>query len=534
MVNGPPCARCGAVLRWVPEHAGWTCDRCRAFFPVQAPAPPPQPYGVPPGAPPHPAAAAVAPAKKSSKAVWFGVAGVAVVAAVVVVVVLVVRGGSAGGAGRGSRDELARAAIAALAAGDVDALVALGDPKVMLEQLAECKSAKGEGDDDFDPDKQAKKMREQHAEVAARTKGFAIEIVAITEPDGKKKRIEKGEKMGHECTARVAMTGHDIAVKVKLKKGDAPPVESTIELETVEADGRWYLVDDIEVELPSAVVAEVTAFKDKMCACKDKACADAVMRDFNSWAQTQKDPAPGDTEALSKQVADLMACQEKLAGGVTPPPPTPPTPPPTPTPTADTYAAMIQRMTELKDRTCACKDKACALAAVQAFTEWTNEQMKTMPDVTPDDATLKQMTAVGEAYKECASRLSGAATSPPSGFAVGDRVMARWTNGSWYPGKIAQIHPDGTIDVDYDDGDKSRNLPPSKVRKKKASSGGGKSSSGSSSDAPCPGPGLTRRCNGKCVNIQEDNNHCGGCNNRCPDGKHCDGHMFCRDAEGNL
>jgi hypothetical protein len=120
-------------------------------------------------------------------------------------------------------------------------------------------------------------------------------------------------------------------------------------------------------------------------------------------------------------------------------------------------------------------------------------------------------------------------------FKIGDRVMAKWDNAKWYPGKIVGIK-NGKYDVDYDDGDKSRGLSPTRVRKPGAStpstsSGGGAKASG---DAPCPGPGLTRRCNGKCVNIQEDSNHCGGCNNRCPSGKRCDGHMFCRDADGNL
>src|SRR6185503_1610802 len=53
-------------------------------------------------------------------------------------------------------------------------------------------------------------------------------------------------------------------------------------------------------------------------------------------------------------------------------------------------------------------------------------------------------------------------------------------------------------------------------------------------DAPCPGPGLTRRCNGRCVNIQTDDHNCGSCGTVCASGKHCDGHMFCRDSAGNL
>ena len=131
---------------------------------------------------------------------------------------------------------------------------------------------------------------------------------------------------------------------------------------------------------------------------------------------------------------------------------------------------------------------------------------------------------------------SGSAVVEP--LKVGDRVQAQWTNGRWYPGKIAAITDAGTYDINYNDGDKSKGLPESKVRRptvaKAGGGGGGGKSTASSSDAPCPGPGLTRRCNGTCVNIQENNNHCGSCNNRCPSGKSCDGHMVCRDAEGNL
>ncbi|HEY5936869.1 MAG TPA: tudor domain-containing protein [Kofleriaceae bacterium] len=149
---------------------------------------------------------------------------------------------------------------------------------------------------------------------------------------------------------------------------------------------------------------------------------------------------------------------------------------------------------------------------------------------------------VTEPQPQPGSGSAGAAPPPPiaitdTALKVGDRVMAQWTNGSWYPGKIVAITAAGKYDINYDDGDKSRGLPASKVRKKSATTGGGKPASGggkAASDAPCPGPGITRRCNGVCVNIQENNNHCGGCNNRCPSGKACDGHMFCRDAEGNL
>jgi len=169
----------------------------------------------------------------------------------------------------------------------------------------------------------------------------------------------------------------------------------------------------------------------------------------------------------------------------------------------------------------------------------------TKPGVTPP-ATPPPVTPPADPLPPEVAKTDPLATTPPPALGsaaapvtdelkVGDRVMAKWTNGSWYPGKIVAIN-DGKYDINYDDGDKSRGLPAAKVRKKTSSSSGkvaGKSSS-TSNDAPCPGPGITRRCNGKCVNIQEDNNHCGGCNNRCPSGKSCDGHLFCRDADGNL
>ena len=140
----------------------------------------------------------------------------------------------------------------------------------------------------------------------------------------------------------------------------------------------------------------------------------------------------------------------------------------------------------------------------------------------------------GDKLKNVPASKVRAIPPPKSDWKVGDKVQGKWTDGYCYKGTFAAVNADGTFKVKYDDGDVSNALPAAKVRAippKSASTG---KTGGTASDAPCPGPGLTRRCNGVCVNIQEDNNHCGGCNNRCPSGKTCDGHMFCRDAAGNL
>eukprot|EP00557_Chaetoceros_sp_GSL56_P006097 CAMPEP_0176492826 /NCGR_PEP_ID=MMETSP0200_2-20121128/9218_1 /TAXON_ID=947934 /ORGANISM="Chaetoceros sp., Strain GSL56" /LENGTH=936 /DNA_ID=CAMNT_0017890439 /DNA_START=616 /DNA_END=3426 /DNA_ORIENTATION=+ len=50
---------------------------------------------------------------------------------------------------------------------------------------------------------------------------------------------------------------------------------------------------------------------------------------------------------------------------------------------------------------------------------------------------------------------------------VGDEVESRFRgaiNSRYYPGRIAGIHPDGTCDVDYDDGDKDRHLDAEHIR----------------------------------------------------------------------
>ena len=55
---------------------------------------------------------------------------------------------------------------------------------------------------------------------------------------------------------------------------------------------------------------------------------------------------------------------------------------------------------------------------------------------------------------------------------------------------------------------------------------------GGGGDLNCPGPGITRRCNGVCTSIQTSSN-CGACGAACRPGYHCDG-LFCRDASGSL
>jgi hypothetical protein len=125
---------------------------------------------------------------------------------------------------------------------------------------------------------------------------------------------------------------------------------------------------------------------------------------------------------------------------------------------------------------------------------------------------------------------------------VGTPVDSKF-EGTWYHATITKVHPEGTYDVRYkSDGLMEWKVAFSKLRAPehipaeddpqprqqpaKPSVGG--------ADAPCPGPGLTRRCNGVCVNLQTDSRNCGSCGHVCQSGYTCDGHLSCRDAAGNL
>lgn len=65
-------------------------------------------------------------------------------------------------------------------------------------------------------------------------------------------------------------------------------------------------------------LVKLEGFVEKLCACKDAACADAVEKEMADWGAKQKDEKKP-TDAEMKKAMDLMkkmtACQEKLGGG---------------------------------------------------------------------------------------------------------------------------------------------------------------------------------------------------------------------------
>lgn len=148
-----------------------------------------------------------------------------------------------------------------------------------------------------------------------------------------------------------------------------------------------------------------------------------------------------------------------------------------------------------------------------------------------------------------ATETATAATATTTGaqkstYKVGDKINVMW-QGSSYPSSVVAVLPndqykihytgwgasyDENVGLDRIVGAKGAATATATATAKPKSTGGG----GVAADAPCPGPGITRRCSGVCVNLQDDDRNCGSCGNVCSGGKHCDGHLFCRDAAGNL
>jgi hypothetical protein len=78
-------------------------------------------------------------------------------------------------------------------------------------------------------------------------------------------------------------------------------------------------------------LAKMTEFKDQMCKCADKACADKVNADYMKWGEEMKkemgeakEPPKMSEEETKKQTEVAMAYSTCMAKQMTPPPPAAP------------------------------------------------------------------------------------------------------------------------------------------------------------------------------------------------------------------
>ena len=74
------------------------------------------------------------------------------------------------------------------------------------------------------------------------------------------------------------------------------------------------------------ILGKMRGFKDKVCACKDKACVDNVEKEMMEWAMKNMDkmknmkPTKAQDEAADKIEDEMDKCKEKIGGGGEAPP----------------------------------------------------------------------------------------------------------------------------------------------------------------------------------------------------------------------
>lgn len=95
----------------------------------------------------------------------------------------------------------------------------------------------------------------------------------------------------------------------------------------------------------------------------------------------------------------------------------------------------IAKMTEFKDRMCACKDKACTENVAEEMTRWSQANAKGEKEVKMSEEDMKKSTAIGEELTRCMTKIltesagaggAGAAggTPPPPAGGSGEGAAA--------------------------------------------------------------------------------------------------------------
>ncbi|MEO8702482.1 MAG: hypothetical protein ABI867_20730 [Kofleriaceae bacterium] len=190
---------------------------------------------------------------------------------------------------------LANKVMAALAGGQTESLVQLAEPATPYRLAADCNF--GKSGLNLDPLQiYVAAARQELAFIASRTKGLKLQVLELankvdrTAADADTRWIKKGTAWTDKCTAKQDILVHDIKVKIRAQRDNKPAVEQTISISALELDNRWFLVKapmrikeketktDIE-----AMIKKIGDFRDRMCKCTDKPCAEKVQEELTAW-----------------------------------------------------------------------------------------------------------------------------------------------------------------------------------------------------------------------------------------------------------
>jgi hypothetical protein len=233
------------------------------------------------------------------------------------------------------RNDVVKDAIAAMAAGDVERLMSLANPKGMYEAVFSCKDDGSAGEMSDAGDFEAG-LRKDFTSALSNMRGARVEVVSIKNELGNSVRryssrrdrnatfVAKGGTLSSGCVAKTDVLFHEVEARLQITK-DGQSNEGRAKFELVQARGHWYVVK-VPKDLASGsaageAVKMMESFQTQMCSCKDKACADKVNEDMTKWgtemaknagAYYDERPDPD----LAKKSADIMTkyteCMVKL------------------------------------------------------------------------------------------------------------------------------------------------------------------------------------------------------------------------------
>ncbi len=228
-----------------------------------------------------------------------------------------------------ARDQIVNEAIVALAAGKVEKLMELADPKGLYEKAIICT----EDDGDSNLHDLERELRKEFTYATEKAKGSTVEVVSIkneirswtTHSGGRDRNadfVAKGGSISKHCTARTDLMFHQVEVRLHVKGSDAND-EVRVSLDLINAKGRWYVIKvpkDLAHGGASSAMAMMGKFSKQMCECKDKACADKVNEDMSKWGMEMAKSAGSYDERpdpdMARRSAEIMTryteCMTKL------------------------------------------------------------------------------------------------------------------------------------------------------------------------------------------------------------------------------
>jgi hypothetical protein len=362
-------------------------------------------------------------APRSMKGLAIGLGAGMVAITGVIIALVVARGG--GGGGRGSREDLVKAALAAMSAGDIGKLVELSDPVGLHARALDCSERdKDKGGGDPDPDKdgegdkdaaddtgdvddpqiEEKRIRRQAEKLVEKTKGMKFELVSIAArpdedgrpTDGKGLVMKQGDRATKGCVFKVDVAIHDLVAKVRITEASAGEAsEQEVKLSAIDAGGSWYLMKAPKVSAGGGSMGgKLRAYKDQMCACKDRACAEKVQEEAKAWGRTVEEEArklPKDEQqAIDEIDEEMQACERKLREGDA----------------AAEAKAIMAKLEDYKAKMCTCADRACAARVQQDLASWFATASSRMNDMKSSPEDERKAEALMEAYGECAEKLA--------------------------------------------------------------------------------------------------------------------------------